>query len=114
MGLRAGIPQTLMGVLLPGMYVHARADHGRATAKRHADPSAGGEPRRRWAGDGNGGGGRGQKAEPRMLTLGPARGAANGWVTGGLKPGERVIVEGLQKVRPGGAGQAGPLSPRKP
>jgi membrane fusion protein (multidrug efflux system) len=40
------------------------------------------------------------KATPRILTLGPVIGAR--WlVTGGLQPGERVIVDGLQKVRPG-------------
>jgi membrane fusion protein, multidrug efflux system len=44
--------------------------------------------------------GDGNKAEARTLTTGPAVG--DQWVvTGGLKPGERVIVDGLQNVRPG-------------
>ncbi len=44
--------------------------------------------------------GDGSKVEPRILATGPAVG--DQWVvTGGLKAGERVIVDGLQKVRPG-------------
>ena len=40
------------------------------------------------------------KAQPRMLTLDRAIG--DKWlVTSGLAPGDRVIVEGLQRVRPG-------------
>ncbi|HNY29195.1 MAG TPA: efflux RND transporter periplasmic adaptor subunit, partial [Candidatus Sumerlaeota bacterium] len=40
------------------------------------------------------------KVEPRMLTLDRAMG--DQWlVTAGLKPGDQVIAEGLQKVRPG-------------
>lgn len=39
-------------------------------------------------------------AEARPVQLGDLR-EANWVVLGGLKPGERVIVEGLQKVRPG-------------
>lgn len=39
-------------------------------------------------------------ATPRTITLGPLVGGA--WVvTNGLRPGDRVIVNGLQKVRPG-------------
>ena len=39
-------------------------------------------------------------AEPRLLTLDRAIG--DKWlVSAGLAPGERVIVEGLLKVRPG-------------
>ena len=44
--------------------------------------------------------GDGNKAEPRVVATGPAVG--DQWVVAdGLKPGERVIVDGLQKVRPG-------------
>jgi membrane fusion protein (multidrug efflux system) len=47
------------------------------------------------------------KAQQRMLTLGQALG--DQWlVAAGLAPGERVIVEGLQKVRPGAAVKAVP------
>jgi membrane fusion protein (multidrug efflux system) len=46
--------------------------------------------------------------EPRMLTLDRAIG--DKWlVTSGLTPGERVIVEGLQKARPGAAVKAVPF-----
>jgi membrane fusion protein (multidrug efflux system) len=42
------------------------------------------------------------KAQQKMLTLDRALG--DQWlVTGGLTPGDRLIAEGLQKVRPGGA-----------
>ncbi|MCM2316430.1 MAG: efflux RND transporter periplasmic adaptor subunit [Thermoanaerobaculia bacterium] len=44
--------------------------------------------------------GAGDKVEERIIQTGPARGSS--WVvTAGLQPGDRVIVEGLQKVRPG-------------
>jgi membrane fusion protein (multidrug efflux system) len=85
-------------ILLPGMYVHAEIEEGvnrsgilvpqQAVSRNpHGDAVA------LVVGDGN-------KAESRILTTGPAVG--DQWVvTGGLKPGERVIVDGLQKVRPG-------------
>ena len=96
-GLRAVFPNP-DGVLLPGMYVHARLTTA-ATANGMLIPQPA------VSRDANGRAtvmvvGAGQKAEPRMLTLGQPVGGQ--WlVTGGLKPGERVIVEGLQKVRPG-------------
>jgi membrane fusion protein (multidrug efflux system) len=41
-----------------------------------------------------------EKAEPRPITV--ARTVGDSWlVTNGLKPGDRVIVEGLQRARPG-------------
>ena len=40
------------------------------------------------------------KVEQRRITLGAERGSAV-IVADGLTPGERVIVEGVQKVRPG-------------
>ena len=40
------------------------------------------------------------KVEQRRLKLGPVQGA-DITVSDGLKPGELVIVEGIQKVRPG-------------
>jgi membrane fusion protein (multidrug efflux system) len=41
-----------------------------------------------------------EKAEPRPITV--ARTVGDNWlVTNGLKPGDRVIVEGLQRARPG-------------
>lgn len=44
--------------------------------------------------------GAGDKVEQRIIQTGSARGS-NWVVTAGLQPGDRVIVEGLQKVRPG-------------
>ena len=41
------------------------------------------------------------KAEYREVTLGPAVDDGLRVVTSGLKPGERIIVNGLQRVRPG-------------
>ena len=46
--------------------------------------------------------------EQRMLTIDRAEG--NQWlVTAGLKPGDQVIVEGVQKVRPGAPAKAVPF-----
>jgi membrane fusion protein (multidrug efflux system) len=86
------------GVLLPGMFVRARIREGsndqailipqQAVAR---DPK--GNPLALLV---NGQG----KVEQRMLQL--DRAVGDQWlVTSGLRPGERVIVEGLQKVRPG-------------
>jgi membrane fusion protein (multidrug efflux system) len=44
--------------------------------------------------------GAGEKVELRTVTMGPRVGS-NWVVEGGVKPGERVVVEGLQKVRAG-------------
>jgi membrane fusion protein (multidrug efflux system) len=50
------------------------------------------------------------KVEPRVIKLGQAVG--NKWiVTDGLKAGENVIVEGLQKIGPGMAVKAVPFNP---
>lgn len=46
------------------------------------------------------------QAEPRPVVLGPAVGALR-VVASGLKPGEKVVVDGLQRVRPGA-----PLAPQ--
>jgi membrane fusion protein (multidrug efflux system) len=48
------------------------------------------------------------KVEQRRVKLGPVQGA-DITVSEGLKPGELVIVEGIQKVRPGGAVTPTPL-----
>jgi membrane fusion protein (multidrug efflux system) len=53
------------------------------------------------------------KVAQRMLTLDRAIG--DRWlVTSGLAPGERVIVEGMQKVRPGAAVKVIPFQPGGP
>jgi membrane fusion protein (multidrug efflux system) len=98
-GLRAVFPNP-NGVLLPGLYVRARISKGVATTgmlipqaavsrdpKGHATVFVVGA---------NG------KAELRPIAVSQTVG--DKWlVTSGLKPGDRVIVEGLQKVHPGGA-----------
>jgi membrane fusion protein (multidrug efflux system) len=51
------------------------------------------------------------KVQQRMLTLDQAIG--DRWlVTSGLTPGERVIVEGAQKVRPGASAKVVPFQER--
>jgi membrane fusion protein, multidrug efflux system len=40
------------------------------------------------------------RVAPRRITLGPQVGQSFA-VEGGLQPGETIVVEGLQKVRPG-------------
>jgi membrane fusion protein, multidrug efflux system len=88
-------PQRL---LLPGMYVHAEIEEGVnrqgiLVPQQAVSRNPHGDAVVLVVGDGN-------KAEARTLTTGPAVG--DQWViTGGLKLGERVIVDGLQKVRPG-------------
>ena len=100
--LRAVFPNP-KGELLPGMYVRARLTQGRqdnAILLPHAAVSR--TPR-----------GEGQAmvvnaenmVEPRIIKTGQSIG--DKWVvTEGLAPGDRVIVEGLQKARPGSPVQA--------
>lgn len=85
-------------LLLPGMYVRAEVPQGVAPAGLLA-PQQGvvrdekGQPTAMVV---NAQG----RAEFRALQTGPAIG--NAWlVTSGLKPGDRLIVEGLQRVKPG-------------
>ncbi|OYD80318.1 efflux RND transporter periplasmic adaptor subunit [Azospirillum brasilense] len=85
--------------LLPGLFVRARVEQGVAenalavpqeAVQRGPDGSA-----RVWVvGDDN-------KVNPR--TIKTERAINNAWlVSDGLKAGERIVVEGLQKVKPGG------------
>jgi len=95
--LRIVVPNP-KGVLLPGMFVRAMVKEGvnnrailvpqQAVSRGHkGNPLA-------WIVDAKG------KAQLRRLTLDRAIG--NQWlVSSGLAPGDRVIVEGLQRVRPG-------------
>lgn len=86
------------GILLPGMYV-------RATVVQARDQNAILVPQQGVARDAKGKAtafviGPGNKAVRRDLTT--SRTVGNAWlVTGGLRPGDRVIVEGVAKVRPG-------------
>ncbi|HET7824899.1 MAG TPA: efflux RND transporter periplasmic adaptor subunit [Anaeromyxobacter sp.] len=95
--LRAIVPNP-RGELLPGMFVRARLDEG-------VNPEAILVPQQGVARD--------QKGLPTALVVGPDRKVerrqivtdrvvGDAWlVSSGLKAGEQVIVEGLQKVRPG-------------
>ncbi|GLW36738.1 efflux RND transporter periplasmic adaptor subunit [Pectobacterium actinidiae] len=84
--------------LLPGMFVRARLDSG-------VNPSALLVPQQGVTRDPRGQAtamvvGEGDKVEPRTLKTSKAIG--DKWlVTEGLKAGDRVIVTGLQKIRPG-------------
>lgn len=95
-GLRAVFPNP-NGVLLPGLYVRARLSKGVATAgvlvpQPAVSRDAKGHPTVFVVGPGD-------KAQLRQISVGQTVGPK--WlVTGGLKPGERVVVEGLQNVHP--------------
>lgn len=95
--LRAVFPNPKQD-LLPGLFVRARIEQGiaagaitvpQAAVSRGPDGSA-----RVWVvGDGN-------KVAPR--TIKTERPVGNAWlVSEGLAPGERIVIEGLQKVKPG-------------
>jgi membrane fusion protein (multidrug efflux system) len=100
--LRALFPNP-QGILLPGMYVRAVLEEGVREAAIVVPQQA---VTRDTKGDaiamvvGADG-----KVEPRRLQI--ERTLGSDWlVNGGLQPGERVIVEGLQRARPGAAVQA--------
>jgi len=114
--LRASFPNP-DSVLLPGMFVRALVEEGvRPDAvlvpQKGVQLNRQGQPTALvLAADGT--------VEQRVLTI--DRNMGNRWlVDGGLKPGDRLIVEGLQKVRPGdkargvevgsGAAQAAPAA----
>jgi membrane fusion protein (multidrug efflux system) len=94
--LRAVVPNP-QGTLLPGMVVQARlvagVDRGvLLVPQQGVTRSATGEATALVVGPGN-------KAERRRLTV--ERAVGNQWlVSSGLKAGDRLIVEGLQRVRP--------------
>ena len=96
-GLRAVFPNP-NGVLLPGLYVRARLSKAIA-------PAAILVPQAAVSRDANGEAtvlmvGAGDKVASRVIAVSQTVG--DNWLaTSGVKPGERVIVEGLQKVRPG-------------
>jgi membrane fusion protein (multidrug efflux system) len=100
--LRALFPNP-QHALLPGMFVHARIEAG-IDKEALLVPQQGvtydlkGQPTALVVGAD-------EKVELRHLQLG--RSIDNRWlIAGGLQAGDRVIVEGLQKVRPGVAVQA--------
>jgi membrane fusion protein (multidrug efflux system) len=95
------------GVLLPGMFVRALVKEGvNEQAVLIPQQSVSRDPKGNPLAlivDASG------TAQPRMLTLDRAIG--DKWlVTSGLAPGDRVIVEGLQRVRPGAPVKAVPFA----
>ncbi|HET9551338.1 MAG TPA: efflux RND transporter periplasmic adaptor subunit [Anaeromyxobacteraceae bacterium] len=104
--LRAIFPNP-RGELLPGMFVRARLDEG-------VSPEALLVPQQAVTRDQKGQPmalvvNAEQKAERRSIVTDRAQGDA--WVvTAGLQPGDRVIVEGLQKVQPGAPVKAVPAA----
>ena len=93
--LRAEVPNP-DGALLPGQYVRVRLSQAEC---RHAHPgaAAGGHPRRR-QGDTVMVVGADNKPTPRTVKIGSQQGT-NWVVLDGLKAGERVIVDGFQKLQ---------------
>ena len=96
------------GLLLPGMFVRASLVEGtQAKAmlvpQRAVSRDEKGQPTVLVIGAGN-------KAEPRTLVSNRTDG--DNWiVTGGLKPGDKVIVEGAMMLRPGMPVQGSPWNP---
>jgi membrane fusion protein (multidrug efflux system) len=87
------------GVLLPGMFVRARLEEA-------VSPQALLVPQRAVTRDPKGGAsvvvvGAEGKAELRRIEVAPAPIESAWLVTAGLRPGEQVILDGLQKARPG-------------
>ncbi|MDZ4370403.1 MAG: efflux RND transporter periplasmic adaptor subunit [Phenylobacterium sp.] len=105
-GLRAVFPNP-DGALLPGLYVRAQLAEGVATqailvpqVAVSRDPKGGATV---FVVDGA------NKAQIRTIAV--SRTVGDKWlVTGGLKVGERVIVEGLQNLRPGAAVKPTPVA----
>jgi membrane fusion protein (multidrug efflux system) len=108
--IRAVFPNP-RGLLLPGMYVRAELVEGTQAAAILV-------PQRAVTRDERGRAtvmvvGAGNKAEPRVLTT--SRTSGDNWiVTGGLKSGDRVIVEGTMTLRPGAVVAPAPWSNRGP
>jgi membrane fusion protein (multidrug efflux system) len=96
------------GELLPGMFVRARLEEGSSPDAILVPQSAvtrntKGEPTAMVVGANS-------MAELRVLKT--SRSVGNQWlITGGLKPGDQVIVSNLQKIRPGAPVKPSPAGP---
>jgi membrane fusion protein (multidrug efflux system) len=108
--LRAIVPNP-RGELLPGMFVRARIEEGSnpkaiLLAQKAVSRDQGGRPTALVVG-------KARKVELRTLVTDRAIG--DSWlVTSGLAAGDQVIVEGLQRVRPGVEVNPVPAAPAKP
>jgi len=104
--LRAVFPNPKQ-ILLPGMFVRAILDEGE-------NPQAILVPQRGVSRNPDGNAavmvvGAGEKVEQRVIKV--ARTVGDSWlVSEGLKPGDRVILEGIQKARPGAQVRAVPFA----
>jgi multidrug efflux system membrane fusion protein len=94
------------GSLIPGQFVRVRMGQPRSTrALLVSDRAIGTDQDKKYVlvvGEGN-------KAEYREVTLGATTGGLR-VVESGLKPGERIVVNGLQRVRPGAVVQPQPVN----
>jgi membrane fusion protein, multidrug efflux system len=99
--IRAKFPNP-QHILLPGMYVHAEIEEGinrsaMLLPQQAVSHNSHGDPTVLLVGADN-------KVVVRTIQTGPAVG--DKWVvTGGLKAGETVVVDGLQNAHPGGTVQ---------
>jgi membrane fusion protein (multidrug efflux system) len=104
--LRAEIPNA-NGLLLPGMYVRVRLEQAKVgnailLPQQSVTRSAQGDTVMVVDKEG--------KVAPRTVKVGNQQG--NQWVIlSGLQPGEQVVVEGFQKIRPGAPVKAVPWQP---
>lgn len=96
------------GILLPGMYVRAQIqegvdEHAILVPQQGISRDTRGDPYALVVGNG-------ETVEMRVLVV--DRTVGDRWlVSRGLNPGDRVIVEGLQKIRPGATVKAVPYNP---
>ncbi|MES2281667.1 MAG: efflux RND transporter periplasmic adaptor subunit [Pseudomonadota bacterium] len=104
--LRAEVPNPT-GELLPGLYVRVRLEQAQAgnavtLPQQAVTRSSQGDTVMIVGEDG--------KVSPRPVKIGSAKGTS--WVvTGGLKTGEKVMVDGFQKLRPGATVKPVPWQP---
>lgn len=101
--LRAEVPNA-NGLLLPGMYVRVRLEQakvGNAVLLPQQAVTRSGQGDVVMVVDKEG------KVAPRPVKVGTQQGS-NWVIEGGLNPGEQVIVEGFQKIRPGAPVKAVP------
>lgn len=106
--LRAELPNP-KGQLLPGLYARVRLAQAQAEGiwlpEQAVAHGAKGDTVLVVSAD--------DTATPRPVQLGPGR-AGQALVLAGLKPGERVIVDGLQRAKPGGKVRTTPWSATGP
>jgi membrane fusion protein (multidrug efflux system) len=99
------------GELLPGLFVRARLEEGSSpdailVPQLAVTRNTKGEPTALVVGENS-------TVEVRVLQT--SRAVGNQWlITAGLKPGDQVIVNNLQKIRPGAPVKVAPAAPPQP